>query len=174
MAHQTANPLGDGVGLGAAGPWQSYWTALLRVVVGWWFFHAGVTKLLASGLNYTAGPEYLRGMGDTVLGPLALWLASTIPGVIEVMVPLGETLIGLGLMVGALVRLAAACGAFFMAFFWVGNAGFAHGVVNGDLMGLLLFLTLIALAAGRQYGLDAIIERHRLVENNPRLRYLLG
>jgi thiosulfate dehydrogenase [quinone] large subunit len=61
-----------------------------------------------------------------------------------------------------------------MSFFWVGNAEFGHGVVNGDLMGLLLFVTMMALAAGRYYGLDAIVEQTALVENHPRLKYLLG
>jgi thiosulfate dehydrogenase [quinone] large subunit len=90
------------------------------------------------------------------------------------MVPLGETLIGLGLMFGVLVRLASFFGAVFMTLFWVGNAGFGHGVVNGDLMGLLLFATMMVFAAGRYYGLDAAIERTRPVERHPKLRYLLG
>jgi thiosulfate dehydrogenase [quinone] large subunit len=90
------------------------------------------------------------------------------------MVPLGETLIGLGLLFGVLVRLASVFGAFFMTLFWVGNASFGHGLVNGDLMGLLLFGTMIVFATGRYYGLDAIIERTKFVKNRPRLRYLLG
>jgi len=40
-----------------------------------------------------------------------------------------------------------------MTLFWVGNAGFGHGLVNSDFMGLLLFVTMIVLAAGRYYGL---------------------
>jgi thiosulfate dehydrogenase [quinone] large subunit len=89
-------------------------------------------------------------------------------------VPLFETLIGLALMAGALTRFAAFGGVIFMILFWVGNAGFGHGVVNSDLMGLLLFMTVIVLAAGRYYGLDAIIEDTELVKQNPKLRYLLG
>ncbi|TKX51693.1 DoxX family protein, partial [Halorubrum sp. SP3] len=65
-------------------------------------------------------------------------------------------------------------GVIFMSLFWVGNAGFGHGVVNSDLMGLLLFMTVIVLAAGRYYGLDALIEQTALVKQNPKLRYLLG
>ena len=77
-------------------------------------------------------------------------------------------------MAGVLTRLAAFGGVVFMILFWVGNAGFGHGLVNSDLMGLLLFVTLMMLAAGRHYGLDAIIEQTRLVERHPKLRYLLG
>jgi thiosulfate dehydrogenase [quinone] large subunit len=61
-----------------------------------------------------------------------------------------------------------------MTLFWVGNAGFAHGVVTGDFMGLLLFVTVAALAAGRYYGLDAVIEQLEFVKQRPRLKYLLG
>jgi thiosulfate dehydrogenase [quinone] large subunit len=61
-----------------------------------------------------------------------------------------------------------------MVLFWVGNAGFGHGLVNGDLMGLLLFVSMIVFAAGRFYGLDTILEETTLVERHPKLRYLLG
>lgn len=174
MSYQTSNPLVGETEFALEGPWATYWIAFLRVVTGWWFFHAGVTKLIESGLQFTAGPAYLRGMSDTVLGPLAVWMGTAIPGVIEAIVPLAETLIGLALLVGVFVRLAAFGGAVFMAFFWVGNAAFGHGVVNGDLMGLLLFVTLMVLGAGRYYGLDGVVERLAPVENHPRLRYLLG
>jgi thiosulfate dehydrogenase [quinone] large subunit len=113
-------------------------------------------------------------MGDTVVGPLAVWMGNNLAWLIKPGVPLFETLIGIALLFGVLTRLASFGGAFFMTLFWVGNAGFAHGVVNSDLMGLLLFLTMIVFAAGRYYGLDALIERTAPVENNPRLKYLLG
>ena len=65
-------------------------------------------------------------------------------------------------------------GAFLMAFFYFGNAGWAHGFVNGDLMGLLLFVTMIVQGAGRVMGLDAYLEETDFVRNHPRLKYLLG
>jgi thiosulfate dehydrogenase [quinone] large subunit len=61
-----------------------------------------------------------------------------------------------------------------MTLFWVGNAGFGHGLVNSDFMGLLLFVTVIMLSAGRYYGLDALIEKLSFVQAHPKLRYLLG
>jgi thiosulfate dehydrogenase [quinone] large subunit len=101
-------------------------------------------------------------------------MGNNLAWLIEPGVPLFETLIGLALIAGALTRLAAFGGAIFMTLFWVGNADFAHGVVSGDFMGLLLFVTVMVLATGRYYGLDAIIEKTRLVREHPRLRYLLG
>jgi thiosulfate dehydrogenase [quinone] large subunit len=174
MAINTADPLATEYEFSLDGPLARYWIALLRVITGWWFFHAGVTKLIEDGLAYSYGPIYLQGMEGTALGPVPVWMGNNLAWLIEPGVPLFETLIGLALIAGALVRLAALGGAIFMTLFWVGNADFGHGLVNGDLMGLLLFLTVAALAAGRYYGLDAVIEKTRLVKQNPKLRYLLG
>jgi thiosulfate dehydrogenase [quinone] large subunit len=155
--------------------WQRVWIAFLRVLTGWWFFHAGITKIMTDGFNFAYGPIYLKTeMGGTVLGPLAVWMGNNLAWLIKPGVPLFETLIGLGLMLGVLTRLAAVGGVFFMTMFFVGNGAFSHGMVNSDLMGLLLFLTMIVFAAGRYWGLDAIIEQTKFVKNHPRLRYLLG
>ncbi|QLD89567.1 DoxX family protein [Natronomonas salina] len=174
MSYQAANPLSEEFELELSGALTAYWLAFLRIVTGWWFFHSGVTKLIEDGLAYSYGPIYLQGMDGTALGPLPVWMGNNLAWLIEPMVPLGETLIGLGLMAGALVRLASVFGALFMTLFWVGNADFGHGLVNGDLMGLLLFVTMIVLATGRYYGLDAIIERTKFIRNRPKLKYLLG
>ena len=174
MSYQSSNPLVDEVEFALDGPWAAYWIGFLRVVTGWWFFHAGITKVIEDGLSFTYGTAYMQGMTDTALGGIPVWMGNHLAWLIEPGVPVFETLIGLGLMAGVLTRLACAGGVFFMTLFWIGNAGFGHGLVNGDLMGLLLFLTLGVLAAGRYYGLDAYIERTDLVNNHPRLRYLLG
>jgi len=174
MATRAATPLSEAFEFEVDGALTAYWIAALRVITGWWFFHAGVTKLITDGLNFTYGPGYLKGMTGTALGPLPVWMGENLAWLIKPGVPLFETLIGLALMAGVLVRLAAFGGAFFMTLFWVGNAGFGHGLVTGDFMGLLLFVTMGVLATGRYYGLDAVIERTEFVRRRPRLKYLLG
>lgn len=174
MAHRDSTHTATGFDLRLSGGWEQYWLAFLRVVVGWWFFVSGFTKILTDGLNYTFGPRYLQGMTGTALGPIPVWMGENLAWLIKPGVPLFETLIGLGIMFGVLTRLSAFGGAFFMTLFWVGNGAFAHGLVNSDLFGLLLFLTIGVLAAGRYYGLDAYIERTDFVDRHPRLRYLLG
>jgi thiosulfate dehydrogenase [quinone] large subunit len=47
-------------------------------------------------------------------------------------------------------------------------------MVNGDLMGLLLFMTIGLFGAGRALGLDGYVERLEFVKKHPRLKYLLG
>lgn len=174
MAYQSANPLSEEFEVSLAGPLVAYWIAILRVLTGWWFFHAGITKLIEDGLAYGYGPTYLQGMTGTALGPIPVWMGNNLAWLIEPGVPIFETLIGLALMAGVLTRLASFGGAVFMILFWIGNAAFTNGLINGDFMGLLLFVTVMVFAAGRYYGLDAVIEKTRFVEQRPRLRYLLG
>jgi thiosulfate dehydrogenase [quinone] large subunit len=174
MSTNAANPLAADFELGLDRPLTAYWLAILRVVTGWWFFHAGLTKLIEDGLAFGYGPAYLKGMTGTALGPIPVWMGNNLAWLIEPGVPLFETLIGLGLMFGALTRLASVGGIMFMSLFWIGNAEFGHGLVNGDLMGLMLFATVIVVGAGRYYGLDAILEQTEFVKQRPRLRYLLG
>ncbi|PHQ37868.1 DoxX family protein [Halorubrum persicum] len=174
MSYQSSNPLVGEVEFALDGPWATYWIAFLRVVTGWWFFHSGITKVIESGFSYTYGTTYMQGMSETALGGIPVWMGHNLGWLIEPGVPLFETLIGLALIAGAFTRLAAFGGVIFMTLFWVGNAEFGHGLVNSDLMGLLLFMTVIVFAAGRHYGLDALIEKLDVVEQHPKLRYLLG
>jgi len=155
-----------------SGPWTGYWLAMVRVVTGFWFFHAGLTKVLfgfdASG--------YLRfASAGTVFEPVMQPFAEGAGlALVNFAIPVGETLIGLGLLVGALVRLASFFGALLMTFFWTTNAGWSNGLVSGDLMGLLLFGTVAVLGAGRFWGLDAYLEDTGVVQRNRWLGYLLG
>mgnify|MGYP000306639326 CR=1 FL=1 len=174
MSTQPANPLANEFELELDKPLTTYWIAILRVVTGWFFFHAGVTKLIEDGLAYSYGPMYMQEMSGTALGPIPVWMGNNLAWLIAPGVPLFETLIGLALIAGALTRLASVGGVFFMTLFWIGNAEFGHGVVNSDLMALMLFMTVIVLGAGRYYGLDAIIEKTKLVKDHPKLRYILG
>jgi len=104
-----------------------------------------------------------------------MWAGQTpwMLGFTNFMIPLGETLIGLGLVVGGLVRLASFFGAFLMVFFYLGNASWSHGLVNGDLMGLMLFVTMGVLGAGRVLGIDSIIEDMDFADSRV-AKYLLG
>lgn len=173
MNYQTA-PLTDTVEFELDGPWTAYWLAILRLVTGWWFFHAGVTKLLEDGLAFTYGTAYMKGMTGTALGPIPVWMGENLAWLIEPGVPLFETLIGLALMIGVVTRLAAVGGVIFMTLFWLGNADFGHGLVNADFMGLLLFVTILIVGAGRYYGLDGILAQTAFVKQHPKLRYIMG
>ncbi|TQQ83498.1 DoxX family protein [Halonotius terrestris] len=160
------NDLGTGAG---------YTLLLVRLVTGYWFLHAGWTKFaFVAGEPFTAA-GYLAN-ADSPIAWLFGFVAET-PWLLEFtnfMIPIGEFMIGLGLIVGALTRLAAFFGGFLMVMFYLGNADWAHGYVNGDLLGLMMFAIVGVLAAGRVAGIDAVLEDTEFVEQRPWLRYLLG
>ncbi|MFW5939331.1 MAG: DoxX family protein [Halolamina sp.] len=161
----------------------SAWFVLaLRLMMGWAFAYSGFTKIVAAE-PFSAG-GYLSGVAATNGNPLAgvfAWMGST-PWFVEfanVAVPWGELFIGLGLLVGALVRLAAFFGALMMLMFYFGNWDMAHGFINGDFAYMLVFLAVAAFGAGRILGLDRYIEAYEvggvaLIERYPVLEYVLG
>lgn len=158
-----------------AGSAATYLLLAVRLITGYWFLHAGWTKFaFVAGEPFDA-TGYLAN-ADSPIAWLFGFVAET-PWLLEftnVMIPLGEFLIGLGIILGALTRLAAFFGGFLMVLFYLGNADWAHGYVNGDLMGLLLFAIVGIFAAGRVVGVDGFIEDTEFVEQRPWLRYLLG
>ncbi|ODR79753.1 DoxX family protein [Haladaptatus sp. W1] len=161
----------------------SAWFVLaLRLMMGYAFAYSGFTKIVAAE-PFSAG-GYLANVAATNGNPIAgifTWMGST-PWFVEfvnVAVPWGELFIGLGLLVGAFVRLAAFFGALMMLMFYFGNWDIAHGVINGDFAYMLVFLAVAAFGAGRILGLDTYIEQYKiggqaLLERYPILEYVLG
>ncbi|MFC4356989.1 DoxX family protein [Halobium salinum] len=150
----------------------AYTVVLLRLVTGYWFLHAGYTKFG----SFDASGWLVNATAASPIHGFLAWAGQT-PWMLEFTnfaIPTGEFLIGLGLIVGALVRLAAFFGGVLMVFFYLGNADWAHGYVNGDLFGLLMFVVVGVFAAGRIFGLDAMLEATEFVRQRPALRYLLG
>ncbi|WP_411964806.1 quinol oxidase [Haloferax sp. YSMS24] len=152
-----------------------YVLVLTRIITGYWFLHAGIGKYMAAEPFSAAGWLVNATGGSPIHGFLA-WAGQTpwMLGFTNFMIPLAETLIGLALLVGALTRLAAFGGGVLMGFFYLGNASWSHGVVNGDLFGLMMFVIVGTLAAGRILGLDTYIEEMEFVKQRPKLKYLLG
>jgi len=167
VATMTTKDVADGLGsvVSPTGG-EAYWALALRLLAGYWFLHAGLTKLLAAE-PFSASGWLTGAAGGTVVGPITVWFANNAAWFVDLAIPLGETLIGLGLLVGALTRLAAFFGAFLMAFFYLGNAGFGHGFVNGDLLGLLAFMGVAVLGAGSAYGIDALVANTRFARARP-------
>jgi thiosulfate dehydrogenase [quinone] large subunit len=167
--------------------WVGYSLVIMRVVMGWTLFQAGLDKLLtfldadptnnwtAAGFLANAIPE-----GNPFTGLFAGMAGSA---TIDLLVMWGLTLTGLGLIFGALVRWNAFWGAVMMLFFWAASiqgglfAGFPleHGwVVDDHLVYAALLFGLGAFGAGRILGMDAYLERLEFVQNVPGLRLILG
>jgi thiosulfate dehydrogenase [quinone] large subunit len=167
---------------GRAHSLSAWFVLALRLMMGYAFLHAGVSKLIAAEPFSAAG--YLVGAAGNSGSPLAgmyVWMGTTpwFVDIVNVAVPYGQVAIGLGLLVGGFTRLAAFFGAFMMLLFYFGNWSVEHGFVNGDFAYMVVFLTVAALGAGRILGLDQIIENLEvggtpLTERYPALEYVLG
>lgn len=160
----------------------SVWFILaLRLMMGLAFFQSGLDKVL--GGEFSAGGYLTQGVPNNGSPVAEVFVAmGNTPWFVDfinIAVPWGEVLIGLGLLFGVLTRFAAFWGAFMMLLFYLGNWDIAHGYINGDFAYMLVFLSVAAFGAGRILGLDDYIEQYKingapLVERYPWARYFLG
>ncbi|MFB6167431.1 MAG: DoxX family protein [Haloferacaceae archaeon] len=166
--------LGDRTELAQSRSTTGYALLGLRLVMGWVFFHAGITKVLDP--SWTARGYLTNVPAANPFG--GLWATLARPGYLAVVDPLnawGLTLVGAALLLGAAVRWAALWGAVMMAFYWASSLPLAHAVVvDSHVVYAVLLFGLGAFGAGRVLGVDGVVEETDLVERHPRLRYLLG
>jgi thiosulfate dehydrogenase [quinone] large subunit len=168
--------LGRDVSFNLAEPWLAYWLVIMRVIVGWWMLHAGLDKLAA--WPFDASWFVGGAAAGTSLGPfVTLFSDGILLTFVNVAIPLGQTAIGLGLILGALTRTAAFFGAFLLMFFYFINGetgGWSHGVVTGELLGIVICGMIATLGAGKVLGVDAYLAETDFVQQHPRLQFLIG
>ena len=138
----------------------------LRVLIGWHFLYEGLSKLTSDGWS-------AKGFLLQARGPLAevfRWMAAD-PERLEIVNQLnmwGLTLIGLGLILGCLTRLASAAGILVILLFYLCNPPFvgyfysiptegSYLIVNKNLVELAALAVVLVTGSGRAAGLDRII-----------------
>lgn len=169
----------------------------LRLVMGWVFLSSGLSKFAGNGLGYSYASTYLSeaipiatpeimisfpeilqipGLllvkaGAVIVEPLMQVFAS-LP-FIGALVVITELVIGLSLILGLFTKMGSVIGAFMMLLFYYGNAEWNHGLLNSDLVYLILLLSLIALNVGEKMSLDSYIAENYEIENKV-LKRVLG
>jgi len=160
----------------------SVWFILaLRLMMGIAFLQSGVDKVLSGSFSAAGYLQNAPSANGSPVADLFVAMGETpwFVDFVNIAVPWGELLIGLGLLVGFITRFAAFWGAFMMLLFYLGNWDVSHGYINGDFAYMLVFLSVAAFGAGRILGLDAYIESYdvggeTLAERYPWARYVLG
>ncbi|SDQ29018.1 DoxX family protein [Natronobacterium texcoconense] len=162
----------------------AWFVVALRFVMGGMILFAGLGKFaFVSGEPFDASGFLVHGVdpASPVSGLYAAMAGNAaLIEVINVIVPATQVLIGIALIAGAFVRLAALGGAMQMIMFYLGGwEGQWLALFDSTLIYAVVFLALGALAAGRIAGLDRYIEQidvggQPLVERYPKLQYLLG
>ena len=156
-----------------------WFVVALRFVMGGMIMFAGLGKYaFVSGEAFDASGYLVHGVdpASPVSGLYASMAASpALMELINVIVPATQVLIGLALILGGFVRLAALGGAIQMTMFYLGGwEGQWLALFDSTLIYAVVFLAIGAFAAGRVAGLDRSLEAHPIVERYPKLRYLLG
>jgi len=136
---------------------------LVRVAIGWHFLYEGLVKLFIADWSAASYLENSRGIFSGVLQ----WIASN-PGLlslVDFLMIWGLILIGLGLMLGAITRIATWSGILILIIFYVAYppfVGLDYGVpaegmyliVNKNLIELLALILLARFPTAHIFGLD--------------------
>ena len=148
---------------------QKFFLFLLRIVAGWMFFYAGITKVLDpqwSAEGYIKGAKTFTWFFQMLLDP------SVLP-IINFMNKWGLTLLGISLILGLFVRFSSLLGVLLMALYYIA-LGFPYPnphsyIVDEHIIYISILFFFAAVKAGRVFGLDS-----KRVHHHSGLRKILG
>ncbi len=143
---------------------------LLRLITGLFFLNAGWSKIVAGSWS---AASFL----SASTGPFASWFQSLAGnGIVDAFNMYGLFLIGLGLLVGLLVRPAALFGILLMALYYF--AGFttntAHGFIDQHIIIIGIFILFASGGFGHIWGLDGLIGRQPSLQSRGWVKFLFG
>ncbi len=147
---------------------------LVRLTLGWMFFYAGITKILApawSAEGYIKGATHFVGMFQWFLSP------SVLP-VINWLNMWGLTLVGVSLILGIAVRFSSLAGMMLMALYYLAALKFPYPnphayLVDEHIIYISVFFLLFVFHAGKSFGLAKWCSSLPLCKKFPRFRALL-
>lgn len=163
----------------ASGGKVRYLWASIRLSLGWIFLWAFLDKLLGLGFATARESAWINGGSPTfgflnfgTAGPLAaVFQALAGHPVVDALFMIGLLGIGLALILGIGMRIAAVSGAAMMLLMWAAALPPANNPFMGDhIVYALVLLTLPLVHAGRTWGLGNWWRQTALVERYPVLK----
>jgi len=148
---------------------------LLRIAMGWFFFYAGIVKVLNPGWsaagflnNAKTFPEFYAWFAEPSILPVT-----------DLLNEWGLTIIGVALILGIGVRLASVLGAVMMLLYYFPALQFPYAgdhayIIDDHIVYALLLLYLAAARAGRILGLERWCLELPMCARYPILRRMLG
>ncbi|MGW5846860.1 DoxX family membrane protein [Streptomyces sp. NPDC055254] len=131
----------------------------LRIFLGVTFVYAGVDKLTDSAFLSVSGDgsigDLMRGVRDTSAIPALVDLALKAPVAFAVFLAVAEILVGLGVLVGLLTRIAALGGALISLSLWLTVSWAVTPYYYGNDLAYLMAWTPFVLAGAPYLSLDA-------------------
>ncbi|MEK7464219.1 MAG: DoxX family protein [Patescibacteria group bacterium] len=147
----------------------------LRIVMGWLFFYAGITKVLNpdwSAAGYLKGAKTFVSFYDWLITPNIL-------PIVNFLNEWGLTFLGLSLILGVFVRLGSWSGVLLMLLYYIPILDFpypnAHSyIVDEHIIYIFSLLVLASFSSGRVWGLENWCSNLPICSKFPKLRKLLG
>jgi thiosulfate dehydrogenase [quinone] large subunit len=154
--------------------WIAYSLFSLRVIMGWTFFYAGITKVINPNWSVRGYLLYAIPEGNPFTSVWAT-MANEWAWLLTPLNQVGLTLVGLALILGAFVRFTAFWGAVMMLFYWIASYPFDNAfLIDYHMVYVFLLFGLGAFGTGRILGIDQWLEKQEFVQKNPRLTLFLG
>lgn len=140
------------------------WLAVLRIFVGLFFLHVGIPKLLNPTFY-----QMMEGMLKEWTGKggpawyTAFLLNVVMPnsGLFATLVAVGETAVGLLMLVGFLTRVSGAIGAFMTINYYLATVASKSPSAMLNIYATVVFIVLVATCAGRVWGIDYWLAKKR-------------
>lgn len=148
---------------------------LLRVVFGWMFFYAGITKIVNpawSAAGYLKGAHTFAGFYNLLASPGVLPIVNFIN-------EWGLLLLGVSLIIGIGVRISSILGAFLMLFYYLPILQFPYPnphsyIVDEHIVYIFALLFFAAIRAGRILGLENWCVNLPICRRLPAIRKIFG
>lgn len=148
-----------------------HWVAAFRIYVGLLWLAYGISKLNAEWIKPNGDfYEAAKYAADHIRGPVRDFILGVVlphQGTFALLIAAGETLVGISLVLGLLVRAGAAGGMFLSLTYYIatGKYQFLLGVESLELLLFVACLMLFVLPSNRVYSLDAVTHRRTLRES---------
>ncbi len=137
---------------------KAHWPlAVLRVYTGVFFLIYGFGKLQRGG-GFADGMSGFLNAQENTFGFYRAFIESVVlpnAGLFSYLVALGETALGITLILGLAMRYVPYAGVFLVANFWFAKGLGFFGAMNHDVVWMSILLVLALMKAGHVYGLDA-------------------
>ena len=154
--------------------WIGYALFALRLIMGWSFFYAGITKVIDPNWSVRGFLLYAVPEGNPLMSVWAT-MANDWAWLLTPMNQVGLTLIGAALILGLFVRFSAFWGGVMMLFYWMASYPFENSfLIDYHMVYVFLLFGLGAFGAGRILGVDRRLEELDIVKQYPKLRLFLG
>ncbi len=152
---------------------ENIW-GLLRIVMGWIFLWAFLDKVFGLGFSTKAGKTWLDGVSPTAgflkaaQGPFGDFFHSLAGNVlVDWLFMLGLLLIGLALILGIGVKIAAYSGSVMMVLMWFASMPIkTNPIVDDHVVYLLVLLSLASVGAGQYLGFGNWWKNQKFVKKN--------